>query len=206
MPDRIGVNFSALQFKTPREVEREIDTALADSGLPAHLLEIELTETTLMATKRDHGSTLERLRKRGITVSIDDFGTGYSSLAYLRRYPVDRIKLAQEFIADLVTDPSSAAVAQATIGLARHLGIDLIAEGVETEQQLDLLKSWGCELAQGFYFAKPMAAEDVTPLLRQGNDRRRTPRRQVPDATGKRSPCRRILCRRAPRRQAAACS
>ncbi len=175
MPDRIGVNFSALQFKTPREVEREIDTALADSGLPAHLLEIELTETTLMATKRDHGSTLERLRKRGISVSIDDFGTGYSSLAYLRRYPVDRIKLAQEFIADLVTDPSSAAVAQATIGLARHLGIDLIAEGVETEQQLDLLRSWGCELAQGFYFAKPMAAEDVTPLLRHGTiDRARS--------------------------------
>ena len=101
-------------------------------------------------------------------IAIDDFGTGYSSLAYLRSYPVDRIKLAKEFIADLVADPSNAAVAQATIGLAHHLGIDLIAEGVETEQQLEMLKSWGCELAQGFYFAEPMSVEELAPLLRQG--------------------------------------
>src|SRR6202046_1362446 len=83
-------------------------------------------------------------------------------------FPVDRIKLAQEFIVDLATDPRHAAIVQAAIGLARLLGIDMIAEGVETEQQLDLLKSWGCRSAQGFYFAKPMSLEDITPLLRQG--------------------------------------
>src|SRR5579863_7377167 len=122
------------------------------TGLPAHMLEIELTETTIMETTRDHGGTLEDLRKRGIKIAIDDFGTGYSSLAYLRRFPVDRIKLAREFIADLATDPSAGVIVRAAIGLARALGADMIAEGVETEQQLESLKSWGCLSGQGFLF------------------------------------------------------
>jgi EAL domain-containing protein (putative c-di-GMP-specific phosphodiesterase class I) len=86
----------------------------------------------------------------------------------LGSFPVDRIKLAQEFIVDLVTNPRHAAIVQAAVGLGRLLGIDVIAEGVETEQQLELLKSWGCRSAQGFYFAKPMVTEDLMPLLRQG--------------------------------------
>ena len=167
-PDLLGVNFSSLQLKTPGQLEREIDAVLRETGLPTNMLELELTETTIMETTQDHSGILEDLRKRGVRIAIDDFGTGYSSLAYLGRFPVDRIKLAQEFIVDLVTDPRHAAIVQAAIGLARLLGIDLIAEGVETEQQLELLKSWGCPSAQGFYFAKPMAPEDVTSLLRQG--------------------------------------
>ena len=167
-PERLGVNFSSLQLKTPGQLENEIDAILGETGLPTNMLELELTETTIMETTRDHSGILEDLRKRGVRIAIDDFGTGYSSLAYLGRFPVDRIKLAQEFIVDLVTDPRHAAIVQAAIGLARLLGIDMIAEGVETEQQLELLKSWGCRSAQGFYFAKPMSPEDITPLLRRG--------------------------------------
>jgi EAL domain-containing protein (putative c-di-GMP-specific phosphodiesterase class I) len=167
-PGRIGVNFSALQLKTPGDLEREIDAVLSETGLPAHMLEMELTETTVMQTEQADVTTLERLRKRGVRIAIDDFGTGYSSLAYLRRYPVDCIKLAREFINDLVTDPGNAAITQAAIGLARLLGIEMIAEGIETERQLELLKSWGCAAGQGFYFAKPMSAEDVPPLLLRG--------------------------------------
>jgi EAL domain-containing protein (putative c-di-GMP-specific phosphodiesterase class I) len=111
---------------------------------------------------------LQALRQRGVTVAIDDFGTGYSSLAYLRRFPIDRIKLAQEFIVDLVAGSSDAMIVQASIGLARTLGAELIAEGVETEQQLALLKSWGCEAAQGFLFARPGDVWAITKLLRLG--------------------------------------
>jgi diguanylate cyclase (GGDEF)-like protein/PAS domain S-box-containing protein len=166
--DRLGVNFSSLQLKTPGQLEKEIDAVLEETGLPTNMLELELTETTIMETTQDHGGVLEDLRKRGVRIAIDDFGTGYSSLAYLGRFPVDRIKLAQEFTVDLVTDPRHAAIVQAAIGLARLLGIDMIAEGVETKQQLELLKSWGCRSAQGFYFAKPMSPKDITPLLRRG--------------------------------------
>ena len=173
-PDRVAVNISALQFKIPRELEKEIDGILTETGLPAKMLEVELTETTIMETTRDHSGILEDLRKRGVSIAIDDFGTGYSSLSYLRCFPVDRIRLAGEFIVDLVTDQSAVAIVKAAIGLARLLGIDMIAEGVETEQQLGLLKSWGCRAAQGFYFAKPMPAEDVTSLLRGGKIDART--------------------------------
>jgi diguanylate cyclase (GGDEF)-like protein/PAS domain S-box-containing protein len=166
--NRLGVNFSPLQLKTPGQLEKDIDAVLGETGLPTNMLELELTETTIMETTQDHSGVLEDLRKRGVKIAIDDFGTGYSSLAYLGRFPVDRIKLAQEFIVDLVTDPRHAAIVQAAIGLARLLGIDMIAEGVETKEQLELLKSWGCRSAQGFYFAKPMLTEDVAPLLRQG--------------------------------------
>ena len=167
-PDRVAVNVSALQFKLAGEMMRQIDAVLAETGLPADMLEIELTESTLMETTRGHSGVLEALRERGVTIAIDDFGTGYSSLAYLRRFPVDRIKLAQEFIVDLETDQNDAVIVQAAIGIARTLGADMIAEGVETEQQLAMLKSWGCGAAQGYYFAPPMPAGDVTGLLRKG--------------------------------------
>ncbi|HEY1936095.1 MAG TPA: EAL domain-containing protein [Acetobacteraceae bacterium] len=167
-PDRVAVNFSGLQFKMPGEVVREIEAVLLATGLPANMLEVELTESTLMETTRTNSGILKELRALGITVAIDDFGTGYSSLAYLRRFPVDRIKLAQEFIVDIVTDANDAVIVQAAIGLARTLGADMIAEGVETEHQLALLKSWGCGAAQGYYFARPLPADEITPLLRRG--------------------------------------
>ena len=104
----------------------------------------------------------------GIRLAIDDFGTGYSSLDYLRRYPVDRIKIAQTFVSDITSDIGDVAIVKATIGLARELKINLIAEGVETQAQRDLLLQWGCTEAQGFYFSEPLSADDVKRLLRVG--------------------------------------
>jgi diguanylate cyclase (GGDEF)-like protein/PAS domain S-box-containing protein len=166
--NRVAVNLSALQFKAPRNLENEIHRALAETGLPGRMVELELTEGTVLEASGHQGDILRDVRRLGVTIAIDDFGTGYSSLSYLRRFSVDRIKLAREFVADLATDANDRAIAQAAIGLARNLGIDMIAEGVETAEQLELLRSWGCREAQGFYLAKPMSAEELTPLLRRG--------------------------------------
>jgi EAL domain-containing protein (putative c-di-GMP-specific phosphodiesterase class I) len=107
------------------------------------------------------------MRERGLRIAIDDFGTGYSSLDYLSRYPVDRIKIAQNFIADL-TSKSSMAIVRAAIGLAAELGLDVLVEGAETAKQVELVRSWGCRIIQGYYFARPMPAADVDKLLRAG--------------------------------------
>jgi EAL domain-containing protein (putative c-di-GMP-specific phosphodiesterase class I) len=139
---------------------------LAETHLPPHLLGVELTETARMATTPAHRDVLKRLRRKGLRVAIDDFGTGYSSLSYLRRYPVDQIKLAREFIVDPAFDQGDPAIVQAVIGLARLLNMEMVAEGVESKQQLELLASWGCKAAQGFYFGKPMSANEIGELLR----------------------------------------
>ncbi len=165
----LAINVSALQFKAPRELERKIEAALAESGLLPGALEIEMTETALMGTSGGPENVVDRLRARGLRIAIDDFGTGYSSLLYLRRFPVDRIKIAQEFVKDIGIEPNDTAIVKAAIGLARELGIAVLAEGVETADQVRLLHAWGCRQAQGFYFAKPMSAEDVLPLLRSGS-------------------------------------
>jgi diguanylate cyclase (GGDEF)-like protein len=171
-PACIAVNVSALQFKAWLDLEKDIEGALAEFRLPPELLELEMTETALMETSREHYAFLDRLRGKGVRLAIDDFGTGYSSLLYLRRYPVNRLKIAQEFVSNLVTDPNDAAIVLATIRLARALGLDVIAEGVETAEQLSLLRQWGCREMQGFYFAKPMSPEMIAPLLRSGEIRR----------------------------------
>jgi diguanylate cyclase (GGDEF)-like protein/PAS domain S-box-containing protein len=167
-PVRISVNVSALQFRTPVALEADIDAALAQTGLPPRMLELELTESVLMDASREHNDLLQRLRKTGVTVAIDDFGTGYSSLDYLRRFPSNRIKIAQNFVTNLETTPGDAAIIRATIGLARELNIDVIAEGVETQVQRDLLKDWGCGEVQGYFFARPLTAEDAGAALRDG--------------------------------------
>jgi len=167
-PIRTSVNLSALQFQSPLALETDIAAILAETGLPPRLLELELTETILMNASREHSDLVPRFHRVGVTIAIDDFGTGYSSLEYLRRFPVDRIKIAQVFVLHLETIRGDVAIVKAIIGLARELGIKVIAEGVETREQLELLKGWGCAEAQGFYFARPLAAEDVTNLLSQG--------------------------------------
>jgi diguanylate cyclase (GGDEF)-like protein/PAS domain S-box-containing protein len=168
MPGRIGVNFSAVQFQSPIALEADIAGVLADTGLPPQMLELELTETVLMNASREHVDIILRLRQLGITIAIDDFGTGYSSLDYLRRFPVDRIKIAQNFVQHLESTPGDVSIVKATIGLARELGINIMAEGVETLEQLALLEKWGCKEVQGFYFAEPLAPEDIAQLLRSG--------------------------------------
>ena len=165
-PPLIAVNVSALQFKTPLELERDIATILAENALPPASLELELTETAFMETSQDHNDALIRLRKSGIRIAIDDFGTGYSSLGYLGRFPVDRIKIGQGFVLDLTPDSNNAKIVKAAIGLAHELGLDVIVEGVERAEQLALVKAWDCHKMQGFYFSRPLPAAEIATLLR----------------------------------------
>ncbi|MEP7088483.1 MAG: EAL domain-containing protein [Nocardioidaceae bacterium] len=165
---RMAVNVSALQFRSPVALEADVAAALARSGLAPQMLELELTESVLMDASRDHSDVLQRLRDTGVTVAIDDFGTGFSSLSYLRRFPSDRIKIAQTFVKNLVDMPGDAAIIRATIGLAHELRIDIIAEGVETPEQYELLKGWGIGQVQGFLFSEPLTAQDAAAVLRDG--------------------------------------
>jgi diguanylate cyclase (GGDEF)-like protein/PAS domain S-box-containing protein len=167
-PPLVAVNLSAAQFRRPLELEGDIMGALAEFQVPARLLELELTETVLMEASRAHNDLLLRLRQAGHRIAIDDFGSGYSSLEYLRRYPVDRIKIAQSFIADIGSGSGSDAIVRAALGLAREMNIEAVIEGVETETQLGILTSWGCRIVQGYYFARPLPAERIAPLLRVG--------------------------------------
>lgn len=172
-PVRVAVNVSALQFRTPVAFEQDILAALSETGLPPDMLELELTETVLVDAARDHGALLQRLRAIGVTVAIDDFGTGYSSLDYLHRFPSNRLKIAQTFVNDIQSVHGGAAIVRATIGLAQELGIEVIAEGVETESQAKLLRAWGCTEGQGFLFSKPLAKTEIEVLLRDGSVLRR---------------------------------
>ena len=166
-PSLIGVNLSARQFKAPHELEKDIAAILRETGVPPQRVELELTESVLMDASREHGDVLLRLRRAGFRIAIDDFGTGYSSLDYLRRYPVDRIKIAQQFMIDPV-EGSGDAILRAAIALARELKLEVIVEGVETAKQLQRVKSCGGRDVQGYYFSRPVGAEAITALLRKG--------------------------------------
>jgi EAL domain-containing protein (putative c-di-GMP-specific phosphodiesterase class I) len=159
------VNVSAVQFKRSEELEHDVIAILSETGLPPSLLELELTETVLMTAANEHNDLLRRLRERGVRLAIDDFGTGYSSLNYLRLFPADRIKIAQVFVDQIATDRGCAAIVRATLGLARELGIDAIAEGIETPQQAELLLEWGCEEGQGYHYCRPVVAARISQLL-----------------------------------------
>jgi EAL domain-containing protein (putative c-di-GMP-specific phosphodiesterase class I) len=162
---RVAINLSSSQLKAFTDLERDLDLALNRFGLEPDALELELAETALMQISSENRSLLQRLRARGMKVAIDDFGTGYSSLLNLRRFPVDRVKLAQDIVVDIATDQNAAAIVRASIGLAESLGIAVIAEGVETAEEARLLKEWGCPEAQGYYFAKPMLADEISSCL-----------------------------------------
>ncbi len=140
---------------------------MAESGVDPQFIEIELTEGAIMKDAEGSISTLERMRSRGITISIDDFGTGYSSLSYLKRLPLDILKIDQSFVRDITTDHNDAAIVRAIIGLAQTLGIKVIAEGVEDENQLSFLNSNGCDYGQGFLFGKPVAPEAFIELIKR---------------------------------------
>jgi diguanylate cyclase (GGDEF)-like protein/PAS domain S-box-containing protein len=167
-PVRLAVNVSSMQFKSPTKLEDDVIQALQSTGMPAHWLELELTETVLMHVTREHSEIMSRLRKLGITIALDDFGPGYSSLAYLRHFPIDRIKIDQDFVLHLGSEPGDASIVRATISLGRELGMAVIAEGIETAEQLALLTQWGCREVQGYYFARPLAVADITRLLIEG--------------------------------------
>ena len=155
----MSVNVSAIQFRDEALLD-QLKSILAATAVRPEFLTIELTETLLMENARDSELMLHRIREMGLKVSVDDFGTGYSSLNYLKRYPVDCIKIDRPFVSQLAPDTSSAAIVRAMITLAHALDIEVTAEGVETHEQLTLLKAMGCNLFQGFLLAPP-ASQDV---------------------------------------------
>jgi diguanylate cyclase len=164
-PRVVSVNLSAAQFRGTSHVEQEVAASLAKWDIAPDAMELELTETVLMEATERYGAALGRLRQLGVRIAIDDFGTGYSSLSYLTRYPVNRLKIAQELLARVPTDPRSATVVRAAVRIGLELGIVVIAEGVETEAQASFLLATGCEQAQGYYFGRPVPARDATALL-----------------------------------------
>ena len=167
-PRVTAVNLSAAQLISPSDFLPELMRGLSADHLDPGKLELELTESLLMETRHGDGGVVNRLRALGVRIAIDDFGTGYSSLEYLLTYRVNRIKIAQQFVNGLPDDHSSAAIVRATIGLAREFDIEIIAEGVETDAQLEFLMHAGCTCIQGFYFSRPVPAAQATQLLRQG--------------------------------------
>ena len=166
-PMQISVNVSGRQF-IEGDLEGDVVKALAAHGIPAELLELELTESSLMANTERTITTLQNLKKLGVKLSIDDFGTGYSSLAYLCRFPIDKLKIDIAFIRDITTTPDAAAVALTIIRMAHGLKLSVIAEGVETAAQLAYLRRLGCDQIQGYYFSTPVSVLELEPMLLAG--------------------------------------
>ncbi len=163
-PLRVAVNLSAKQFKD-ENLTQIVMSALEDTGLPAELLELELTEGTLMDDARATMVTLEQLRGIGVYLSIDDFGTGYSSMNYLKRFDVRALKIDKSFICGLPQDSENAAITRAIIAMAHGLKMAVVAEGVETDAQLVLLEEYGCDMVQGYYLGHPSPPESITLML-----------------------------------------
>jgi predicted signal transduction protein with EAL and GGDEF domain/FixJ family two-component response regulator len=165
-PVRVAVNLSAKQFKD-ENLSQIVLSALHDTGLDPRLLELELTEGTLMDDAKATMATLEQLRGIGVYLSIDDFGTGYSSMNYLKRFDVRALKIDRSFISGLPQDSENAAITRAIIAMAHGLKMVVVAEGVETGEQLVMLEEYGCDLVQGFYLSRPAPADTVTGMLQQ---------------------------------------
>ena len=164
-PLRVSVNLSASQFRDSGLVDN-IRTALVDAGLEARYLEVELTESAVMSDPEQSIAILEQLSAMGVLVSVDDFGTGYSSMSYLRRFPIDKLKIDRVFIDEIVSRPEDASIVRAIVSLAHSLHLKVVAEGVETPAQLDFLKLTGCDEYQGYHFSRPLPAADFERLMR----------------------------------------
>ena len=161
---RVAVNLSARQFRQKDFVAR-VAAILAESRLPAGCLEFELTESMVMHDPEQAVLLLLQLKHAGLQLSLDDFGTGYSSLGYLKKFPIDVLKLDQSFVRGVLADPDDAAIARTVVGLGHSLGLRVIAEGVETAEQLNYLAALGCDQMQGYHFSRPVAAQDFAALL-----------------------------------------
>lgn len=164
---RVAVNLSARQFEA-QDMAALIAQVLGDTGLDPRYLELELTESLAMGHAKVFIDVTDGMKKLGVSLSIDDFGTGYSSLSYLKRFAIDRLKIDQSFVRDIVRDPDSASIVEAVIALSHGLGLSVIAEGVETEAQLNFLRTCGCDEMQGFYFSKPLPSAEFEQVLREG--------------------------------------
>ncbi|WP_138379260.1 EAL domain-containing protein [Luteithermobacter gelatinilyticus] len=169
-PFRVCVNISAKQFQLKNFCEN-VQEALIKSNLDARWLELEITEGMVIADKEEVITKLEKLASLGVTLAIDDFGTGYSSLAYLKRFSVHQLKIDQSFIRDITEDHDDAAITDAVIRLGHSLGLTVVAEGVETEEHVQLLRQKGCDVMQGYYFSRPLDARAFEVWLEQYNSR-----------------------------------
>jgi EAL domain-containing protein (putative c-di-GMP-specific phosphodiesterase class I) len=157
----VAVNLSVSNLMDAR-LATEVGDLLAEFNLPTHLLELEITESTLMKDMQRGREVLETVRALGIRLAIDDYGTGYSSLSYLQRLPIDDLKLDKSFVIGMTEDAGARAIVHSTIDLAHRLGLRVVAEGVETGAHVEDLQKLGCDFAQGYYIARPMPAEDLT--------------------------------------------
>jgi diguanylate cyclase (GGDEF)-like protein len=160
----VAVNVSAPQFHQA-DFDAQVRELITQSGVDCRLIELEITESMLMHDPAEAAGMLSRLKRIGVKLSIDDFGTGYSSLAYLKRFPLDALKIDRTFVRDVTVDSDDAAIALAIISLAHNLKLKVVAEGVETEAQMNFLRSHGCDEMQGYYFARPLSVEDCTRTL-----------------------------------------
>jgi diguanylate cyclase (GGDEF)-like protein/PAS domain S-box-containing protein len=163
----MGVNVSGVQFRNPTHLLSVVENALRGCDMGAGALEIELTESVLIEATEAQSDILDRLRQLGVRLALDDFGTGYSSLEYLHAYPIDRIKIAQQFMRNIPKNTGDAAIVKATIALAEALNLEMIAEGVETREQLDFLSKAGCQNIQGYFFSRPVPAKMMAQYLRR---------------------------------------
>lgn len=166
MQVNMAVNLSARQLRDV-DIVKLVARALAETGLPAHMLELELTESMLVHDTQRVLYALEALKEIGVSLSIDDFGTGYSSLSYLKCFPLDYLKIDRSFVMDLPHDPNNGAIVRAVIDMAHTLGMKVIAEGVEKREQLDFLLAHDCDEIQGYYFSKPLPQVELAKLLEE---------------------------------------
>jgi EAL domain-containing protein (putative c-di-GMP-specific phosphodiesterase class I) len=161
---QVSVNLSPRQFRQ-KDIVKAIETILHDTRLPAQALELEITETTIMHSTTHTIGALHELTALGVRISVDDFGTGYSSLAYLHRFPVHKLKIDQSFVRDIGADRADTALVGTMVALAKQLKLTSVAEGVETEKQLEYLLEVGCDAGQGYLFSPPLDAGALTALL-----------------------------------------
>ncbi len=169
---RVAVNIAARQFEIP-DLDERIMSILQKAGLSALHLECEITEGTLMQSPENALRMMQRLRERGIHLALDDFGTGYSSLAYLKRFPINTLKIDKAFIDDIATSAEDRHMAQAIITIAHNLGLKVVAEGVEHESQLSILRRYKCEMLQGYLYSKPLNAVKFERLLKENHELRK---------------------------------
>jgi EAL domain-containing protein (putative c-di-GMP-specific phosphodiesterase class I) len=164
LPLMMSVNLSARQLSRP-DLAEAVERILGETGMEGSHLTLDVTEIVYVRALETNTAALERLRGMRVGISIDDFGTGYSSLSYLKRLPADAIKIDKSFVKGLREDVEDTAIVRMIIELAHTLGLKVIAEGVETEEQAELLREMGCDMAQGFYFARPLPAEAAPEFL-----------------------------------------
>jgi diguanylate cyclase (GGDEF)-like protein len=179
-PMRIGVNVSAQQFEDPMLIDK-IRSALKETKLVPELLELELTESCLMSDPAQAGALLREIRDIGVRIAVDDFGTGYSSLTYLHEFPLNALKIDKNFVQSVESNDRGGPISKMIIGLGQNLGLEVIAEGVETEAQLRYMREHGCDVAQGYVYARPESPDGLTPWLRANQRVSTTYVRSIPN-------------------------